>query len=89
MTHSADGQLIAYMLAVQAAIQISGPYFTPYMLGRLEFSYQQYLLLLAVSFVAKFMAFPMWGRVAQSLGAQRLLWIGGVGIMPKWGRWVV
>ncbi len=89
MTHSADGQLIAYMLAVQAAIQISGPYFTPYMLGRLEFSYQQYLLLLAVSFVAKFMAFPMWGRVAQSLGAQRLLWIGGVGILPMSALWMI
>lgn len=89
MTRSADGQLIAYMLAVQVAIQISGPYFTPYMLGRLEFSYQQYLLLLAVSFVAKFLAFPMWGRVAQRLGARRLLWIGGVGILPMSALWMI
>jgi len=89
MAGRADGQLIAYMLAVQVAIQISGPYFTPYMLGRLEFSYRQYLLLLAVSFVAKFLAFPMWGRVAQSLGAQRLLWIGGVGILPMSALWMI
>ncbi len=89
MTGGSDGQLIAYMLAVQVAIQISGPYFTPYMLGQLHFSYQQYLLLLAVSFVAKFLAFPMWGRVAQRLGARRLLWIGGLGILPMSALWMI
>lgn len=89
MSRRADGQLIAYLLAVQVAIQISGPYFTPYMLGRLEFHYWQYLLLLAVSFVAKFLAFPMWGGVAQSLGARRLLWIGGIGIIPMSALWMI
>ncbi len=89
MSRGADGQLIAYMLAVQVAIQISGPYFTPYMLGQLHFSYHQYLLLLAVSFVAKFLAFPLWGRVASGLGARRLLWIGGVGILPMSALWMI
>lgn len=88
MSRRADGQLIAYLLAVQVAIQISGPYFTPFMLGRLHFSYREYLLLLAASFVAKFAAFPLWGQVAQKLGARRLLWIGGIGIIPMSALWM-
>ena len=88
MGKRADGQLIAYLLAVQVAIQVSGPYFTPYMLGRLHFSYREYLLLLAASFVAKFLAFPLWGRVAHKLGARRLLWIGGIGIIPMSALWI-
>lgn len=88
MARQADGKLIAYLLAVQVAIQISGPYFTPFMLGRLEFSYREYLMLLAASFVAKFLAFPLWGRIAQTLGARKLLWIGGLGIIPMSALWI-
>jgi hypothetical protein len=38
---SADGRLLVYMILVQAAVQISGPFFTPYMLGELSFSYAE------------------------------------------------
>lgn len=84
-----DGRLLVYLLSVHAAVQIAGPYFTPYMLRKLMFPYWEYVLLVAVAFVAKAMALPTLGRLAQRCGAQRLLWLGGVGIVPLAAGWLV
>jgi MFS family permease len=82
------GRLLLYMVVVQAAIQISGPYFTPYMLQHLRLTYTDYVSLLASSFVAKIVALPIIGRFAHSVGPRRLLWLGGVGIVPVSGMWI-
>jgi MFS family permease len=78
-----------YLVAVQAAVQMSGPYFTPFMFGKLHFSYGQFAGLIAVAFLFKMFAFPLWGRVANRIGARKLLWIGGWGIVPTSISWVV
>jgi len=79
---------LVYFLAVQVAVQISGPYFAPYMLGQLKISYLDYVGLLATSFLGKIVALPACGRLAARFGARRLLWIGGIGIMPVSGLWL-
>lgn len=84
-----DGRLLVYLFAVQAAAQFAGPYFTPFMLKQLHFSYLQYVLLIGVSFTAKAMALPALGRLARRIGASQLLWIGGVAIVPASGMWLV
>ena len=76
-----------YLVCVQAAVQLSGPYFTPFMLEKLHFSYGMYVILISVAYLAKVLALPAWGRLAQHIGAQQLLWIGGIGIIPD-QRWV-
>jgi MFS family permease len=80
--------LILYLLAVQAAVQISGPYFTPFMLVKQELSYFSYMVLIGIGFLGKVIALPMWGRVAHYAGARRLLWIGGTSIVPVAGLWI-
>ncbi|HRQ72193.1 MAG TPA: MFS transporter [Phycisphaerales bacterium] len=87
--HGHDARLLTYMLAMQVAVQISGPYFTPYMLARLEFSYAQFMLLVSVSFVARSICLPYIGRLAHALGPRAVLWIGGVGILPLSALWIV
>jgi MFS family permease len=82
------GRLVLYLLAVQTAVQISGPYFTPFMLGEERMSYLSYMLLIGICFLGKAIALPMWGRVAHYSGARRLLWIGGVSIVPIAGLWL-
>ena len=81
-----------YLLAVQIAVQISGPFFAPFMLKDLlggdPLAYVNYLALVAICFLAKVIALPLRGRVARVAGAQRLLWIGGVGIVPIAGLWL-
>jgi MFS family permease len=79
---------LVYFLAVQVAVQISGPYFSPFMLGQLRISYLDYVGLMATSFIAKIVALPAFGRLAARFGARKLLWIGGIGITPVSGLWL-
>ena len=81
-------RLLLYFLAVQVAVQISGPYFSPFMLGHLKISYLDYVGLLATSFVAKIMMLPACGRFVTRFGVRKLLWVGGIGIMPVSGLWL-
>jgi len=86
------GRLVMYLLAVQVAVQISGPFFAPFMLKDLlagdPLKYMNYLILVAICFLAKVLALPLWGRVAHVAGARRLLWIGGIAIVPIAGLWL-
>lgn len=86
---SGEGRLLVYLVMMQGAVQLSGPYFTPFMLKQMKLSYGLYVLLVGTTYVAKLVAAPWWARVAQRYGAQRLLWIGGVGIVPVAGLWLV
>lgn len=85
----ADGPLLIYLFAVQAAAQFAGPYFTPFMLKQIQFSYLEYVLLIGISFGAKALALPALGRLARRIGARQLLWIGGLGIVPVAGFWLI
>lgn len=84
-----DSCLLLYLLCVQVAVQISGPFFTPFMLGHLQMSYTEYVLLLGAAFGAKIIALPALGRIAKRAGARRLLWLGGCGIVPVAACWLV
>lgn len=84
-----NGPLFLYLLVVQTAAQISGPYFTPFMLRQLKLSYWDYMLLIATAFLAKIACLPVLGRLADRYGAARLLWLGGVAIVPLSALWVV
>jgi MFS family permease len=84
-----DGALLLYFLAVQCAVQISGPYFSPYMLRHLQLSYAQFVVLVAAAFVGRIVAMPMLGAFAGRYGVRALLWLGGIGIVPLSGAWLV
>ncbi|MBI1346440.1 MFS transporter [bacterium] len=86
--HGPTGPLLLLAVSMQAGVYVAGPFFNPYMLKVLEFSYAGYAILLGTSFVAKFMLLPLWGRYAHRHGAQSLLWIGVFGIIPLSMGWV-
>jgi MFS family permease len=77
------------MAMVQLTVHVAAPFFTPFMLRELRFSYGQYVSLIATSFVAKAICLPALGGLAQKYGARWLLWVGGVGIVPLAGLWVI
>lgn len=89
LKNSSTGGLLLYLLAVQSAVQIAGPYFNPYMLQQLRFSYVQYIVLVAAAYASRIVALPALGRFAQRYGVQRLLWLGGAGIVPMAAAWLV
>lgn len=89
LRHGADGRLLRYMIAVQVCLQISGPYFTPYMLAQLDFSYAEYLLVISIAFTTKVAAFPLLGRLAHRFGPQPMLWVSGFLMIPLAALWTV
>ncbi len=81
-------RLLVYLVAMQGMVQISGPFFAPFMLEELHYTYAEFAALIGVAFAAKVIAFSFWARVARTQGAGWLLWIGGVGIAPIAMLWV-
>lgn len=85
----AGKHLLIYLVLVQGAVQISGPFFTPYMLRQLDLSYLAFTVLVAIAFVAKVVALPAWGQLARRRGAGWLLTVGGTAIVPLSALWIV
>ncbi len=83
------GRLLVYLVAVQACVQMAGPYFTPFMFEELRLSYADFVMLISAAFLAKVLVLPAWGQAAHRIGAWRLLWIGGLGIAPLSAAWLV
>jgi MFS family permease len=84
-----EGRFMLFLWSMTLGVQIAQPFFIPYMKERLAFSYDQVLVLLAVSFIAKSLSQTIFGRWAHRHGAMHLLWIGGVGIVPLSGLWLL
>jgi predicted MFS family arabinose efflux permease len=88
LRHGADGRLLAYMLSVQLATHVAAPFYMPYMLRELGFSYAEALALVAAAVVAKALSLPLHGRIAARRGVKPLLVLGGLGIAPSAALWL-
>lgn len=86
---SPEGRLLAYMFIMQTATYLAAPFFTPYLLGRLQLEYGVYVVVLAASFLGKAIMLPLWGRFARRFGTKPLLWLGGFGVVPVSVLWVL
>jgi len=84
-----SGRLVVFLCCYVFGAQIAAPYFVPYMLRDRGFSYGPFMLVVAVSFLAKALAMPALGRLASRVGPARLLWIATVAITPLSLLWVV
>jgi len=84
-----DGSLLGYLLSMQVAVNLSAPFFAPYLLGPLALSYARFTALIAVVFVARIVALPALGRLAHRHGARGLLWGGAVAIVPLPLLWML
>jgi len=89
LRHGSDGRLLAYMLSVQFAANVAAPFYMPYMLRELEFSYAQAMGLVAALFLSKAISLPLHGRIVGRHGVRALLWIGGIGLGPSVGLWLL
>lgn len=83
----AAGRLVLFLMAVQTAVHVSGPYFNPFMLKVLKLSWVDYMGLLSLGFIGKMLSLPWAGRFSNRFGADRLLWVGSAGIVPISALW--
>jgi MFS family permease len=81
--------VLLYMLAVTMSVQVSGPFFTAYILEHLRFSYLELMGINACTVLSKVAFLPLIGRFAKEQGPGRLLWIGGLAITPAATLWLV
>ena len=88
MAASPSGALISYLWTFAFAAQCAGPYFTPYMLRELGFSYGAFMLVAGMGILAKALALPSLGRLGSRIGSVRLLWIGGLSTIPLALLWL-
>jgi len=84
-----EGTLLAHLLAMQLAVYIAAPYFAPYMLKKLAFSYGLYTALISVSFAGRILVLPSLGRFAHRRGARLLLIWSACGIAPIPALWLL
>jgi MFS family permease len=82
-------RVLLYLLAMQVAVQIAAPYFTPFMLGPLGLPYAGFTALVAASFASRIAVLPWLGRLARARGAGWLLRRGALAIVPLPPLWLV
>jgi MFS family permease len=82
------GRLIAFLCCFMFGIQIAAPYFTPYMLDQLGFSYWKYLLVVGASFFVKAVLLPRVGRLGSRLGPWRLIRHAALAVTPLSLLWL-
>lgn len=84
-----QGRLMTYLLGMQGAVFVAGPFFNAWMLKYLQMTYVEFVILIAASFAAKAVVLPQLGTLARNWGAGRLLWLGAIGIVPLPAMWLV
>lgn len=72
-----ESRFLLYLLGTQVMVQISGPYFTPFMLGYLKFSYSTYAILISANYAARIIAYPWVSRIVHRYGTDKSLRLGG------------
>jgi hypothetical protein len=84
-----SARVLAYLLGMQAAVNVASSFFTSYMLGPLRLSYLEFMTLTAAAFAARILVMPLLGRVVQRRGTGLILWWGACGIVPLPVLWLV
>lgn len=88
MLASPSGAVVSLLWSFIFGAQFAAPYFTPYMLRELGFSYHAFMLVMAASFLAKAVMSPLLGRLASKIGTFRLIGWATVAITPLALLWL-
>ncbi len=69
------GRYMLFLFAMSFAVNISGPYFTVYLLRDLDVGYLAFTMLHALSPMANLLAVTHWGRAADKAGNLRVIFV--------------
>jgi predicted MFS family arabinose efflux permease len=88
-TVGAYARLLLLMLSLQTSVHVAAPYFSPYMLSELGFSYDRYVVLIAASLAAKAIFAPFAAQLARRVGSARVLRASSLAIVPVPMLWMI
>ncbi|MFZ4712130.1 MAG: MFS transporter [Bacteriovoracaceae bacterium] len=72
--------LFKFILFFYVCVHISAPYFSPFMLSKLNLSYQAYMVLIACAYVTKSLAYHLLGTWMRRIPNHKLLLLGSIGV---------
>ncbi len=75
------GLFALYLSLMNFSVYLSAPFFTPYLLNDLKFSYWSFTIINAAAIIVKVFSIPVWGKAADRFGAKRVLSLTGF-LMP-------
>lgn len=79
--HTNFGNFVMYIMAMNFAVYIAAPFFSPYLLKQIGFGYVEFTILTGVSVMAKYLSMPIWGHASDKYGTRRVLALSGF-LMP-------
>jgi MFS family permease len=87
--HSNFVKFVFFISCMNFATAISGPYFAMYMLKELEFSYREYMFVVAAVVLAQFSVMRAWGSLSDQFGNRQILKVCGFLVSANPFLWLV
>ncbi len=86
LNHTEQGKLLSFLFFFYIVVYFSAPYFNPYMLKHLRFSYFEYMGVTAVSYLGRVLTLRFLQNRAKSRHINRLLVLSTIGLAttPLW-----
>ncbi|MDZ7615755.1 MAG: hypothetical protein U1E05_02050 [Patescibacteria group bacterium] len=84
-----DVRVLLYLLSMQAAVWVAGPYFAAYMFVHLKLSYMGFMVLACMAVLAKIACLPFFGKAIERWGANRVLWTSGLAMAVAPALWTL
>lgn len=84
-----DGRLLLYLVVLTASVSVASPFFSPYMLKQLGFSYTSYMVMIGASFAAKILMLSGLDRITRKFGILTVLRVAGFGIVGVPALWLL
>lgn len=75
------GMFVIFLCLMNFSVYIAAPFFAPYMLNELKWSYWTFTIVNATTMIVKFVAMPVWGRLSDRFGTIKVLTLTAF-IMP-------
>ncbi|MFN9368552.1 MAG: MFS transporter [Planctomycetia bacterium] len=88
MVGQPSGRIVAFLCCFVFGVQFASPYYGPYMLEEMQFSYRAFMVVVATQFLARALALPMLGRIASRIGSLRLLGLAAFAVVPMGLLWI-
>ena len=89
MFRSNYGRFVLYNFSLYLAVFFSGPFFVPYMLKDLGFSYFQFMIATSIVVLLKFVTLTLWGELADRYGNKKILVLSSLFIAVLPLLWIV
>jgi hypothetical protein len=83
------GVLFCFLFFFYFMVQISSPYFSPFMLGKLNLNYIDYMILIASAFIARSFTYSLLGSWLKKIPNHYLFCLSVIGIVPLPFLWTI